>query len=216
MGYSRAKALPAYWGDKVILGITGGIAVGKSTAARFFQKLGAVVVSADELAREVVAPGSETLKKLGDRFGTQIIQPDGSLNRQLLGDIVFNDSEAYRFLNETTHKEVGRLAVQKLKELSEKGLALIIYESPLLFEAGAEDRVDAVLVITTRRENQFERLLRRPGMSRAKAKAMIDSQMSQEEKAARADYVIESNGTRAELEDKIRSLYDRLTGVKKV
>lgn len=200
----------------MILGITGGIAVGKSTAARFFQKLGAAVVSADQLAREAVAPGSKALKKLVERFGPGILLPDGSLNRPALGDIVFNDKEARHFLNETTHKEVGLLAVRRLKELRDKGVALIIYESPLLFEARAEDRVDAVLVITTHRKNQLERLLRRPGMTRAKAEAMIDSHMSQEEKAARADYVIESDGTRVELEKKIRALYEHLIGVKKV
>ncbi len=196
----------------MILGITGGVAVGKSTAARFFEKLGAVTVSADQLARDVVAPGSATLKKLVEYFGARILLADGSLDRKVLGDIIFNDPGARRFLNETTHREVGLLAVQRLKELKEKEVPLIIYESPLLFEAGAEDRVDAVLVITTQRKNQLERLLKRPGMTRAKAEAMIDSHMSQEEKAARADYIIDSNGTRAELESKIRALFGRLTG----
>jgi dephospho-CoA kinase len=198
----------------VILGITGGIATGKSTAARFFGKLGAALVSADDLAREAVAPGTETLKKLVEHFGPRIIRNDGSLNRKVLGDIVFNDPEARRFLNETTHARIGVLAVSKLKELKEKGVPLIIYESPLLFEAGVEDRVDAVLVITTSRENQIERILRRPGMTLAKAEAMIDSQMSQEEKAARADYVIDSNGTRDELKEKVRLLFERLTAEK--
>jgi dephospho-CoA kinase len=198
----------------VILGITGGIAVGKSTAARFFGQLGAAVVSADDLAREAVAPGMETLKQLVEYFGLRILHNDGSLNRKVLGDIIFNDRDARRFLNETTHAQIGVLAVQKLKELKAKEVPLIIYESPLLFEAGVEDRVDAVLVITTSRKNQIERLLRRPGMTRTKAEAMIDSHMSQEEKAARADYVIDSGGTLDELKMKIRRLYAELTAGK--
>ena len=199
----------------MILGITGGIAAGKSTAARFFGKLGATLVSADDLAREAVAPGTETLKKLVEHFGPRILRNDGSLNRKVLGDIIFNDREARRFVNQITHAQIGVLAVSKLKELKEKGVPLIIYESPLLFEAGVEDRVDAVLVVTTSRKNQIERLLRRPGMTRAKAEAMIDSQMSQEEKAARADYVIESSGTREELESKVRHLFNELTEAEK-
>jgi dephospho-CoA kinase len=147
-----------------------------------------------------------------EHFGPRILRNDGSLNRKVLGDIIFNDREARRFVNKITHAQIGVLAVSKLKELKEKGIPLIIYESPLLFEAGVEDRVDAVLVVTTSRENQIERLLRRPGMTRAKAEAMIDSQMSQEEKAARADYVIESSGTLEELESKVRRLFIELTG----
>ncbi len=199
----------------MILGITGGIAVGKSTAARFFGQLGAAVVSADDLAREAVAPGTETLKQLVEHFGPQILQNDGSLNRKVLGDIIFNDRNARRFLNETTHVQVGVLAMRKLKELRVKEVPLIIYESPLLFEAGVEDRVDAVLVITTSRKNQIERLLRRPEMTQAKAEAMIDSHMSQQEKAARADYVIDSGGTLDELKIKIRRLFIELSVEKK-
>jgi dephospho-CoA kinase len=195
----------------VVLGITGGVAVGKSTAARYFEEMGAVVVSADQLAREVVAPGSAPLRKLAVRFGERILRPDGSLDRQMLGDLVFHDQAARRFLNEITHREVARLARQRLSELRKKNIPLIIYESPLLFEAGAEDRVDAVLVIRAPRAKQLQRLLRRPAMTRARAEAMIDSHLTQEEKAARADYVIDSDGTRTELKEKIRALFKRLT-----
>jgi dephospho-CoA kinase len=198
----------------VVLGITGGVAVGKSTAARYFEELGAAVVSADQLARQVVAPGSATLQKLADHFGKRILGPDGCLDRQVLGDIVFHDVEARRFLNEITHREVARLAIQRLGKLRAINIPLIIYDSPLLFEAGAEDCVDAVLVITAKRENQLQRLLQRPAMTRARAEAMIDSHLSQKEKAARADFVIDSDGTRDELKEKIRALFQRLTAVK--
>lgn len=195
----------------MILGITGGVAVGKSTAARFFAKLGAVVVSADALAREVVAPGSSTLMKLVEYFGCRILHNDGSLNRKVLGDIVFSDGDARRFVNNITHARIGLLAEEKLKALNGEGAPLIIYESPLLFEAGVENRVDKILVVRASREHQIKRLLRREGMTQAKAEAMIDSQMPQEEKAARADYVIDTTGTLGDLEEKIRRLFEKLT-----
>jgi dephospho-CoA kinase len=194
----------------VILGITGGIAAGKSTVARMLAARGAVVVSADSLAREVVEPGSATLQTLVSHFGTGILQEDGSLNRRALGDIVFQDKKERDFLNRVTHAAIAELAVRRLGELEARGVELIVYESPLLFEAKAEHRVDLVLVVKAPQENQRRRLLRRPGMTGERATAMIAAQMSQEEKAARGDLVIETDGTLEELEKKVEGLLRRL------
>jgi dephospho-CoA kinase len=194
----------------VILGITGGIAAGKSTVARMLAARGAVVVSADDLAREVVAPGSKTLKHLVAHFGEGILQANGSLDRRALADIVFENNEEHTFLNAVTHAAIGELAVRRLTELESRGEALIVYESPLLFEAKAEGRVDLVLVVRTPEKEQWSRLLRRPGMTERRAKAMIGSQMSQDEKAARGDIVIETDGTLEELEEKVDALLRHL------
>ena len=197
-------------GRRMILGVTGEIAAGKSTVARIFAARGAAVVSADDLAREAVSPGSETLKRLTAHFGNKILRVDGSLDRRALADIVFHNEKERVFLNAVTHAAIAELAVRRLEELEAQGASLIVYESPLLFEAGAEDRVDWVLVVIAPQGEQMKRLLRRPGMTKERAAAIIASQMSQEEKAARGDFVIETNGTLEELEEKVGTLMGRL------
>ena len=173
----------------MILGITGGIASGKTLATRIFRQLGAVVVSADDLAREVVAPGSPTLARLAERFGAGILLPDGALDR-------------------------AALAVARLRESAAQERPLIVYEAPLLYEAGAEGRVDAVLVVTVSEENQVQRLMARDGLTRRAALERIAAQMPQAEKAARADFVIDNDGTPEELEAAVGELFRRLSCVK--
>jgi dephospho-CoA kinase len=196
----------------MILGLTGSIASGKSTVAEMFRELGAVVVSADQLAREVVRPGTETLARLTRCFGRQILNSDGTLNRKALGEIVFSDPRAREKLNIITHPAVGALADQRLKELSRSGGDLIIYEAPLLFEAGAEKRVDAVLVVRIEESLQLKRLRARDGLTESAARVRIGAQMSQKEKLARADYVIDNSGTREETAARVREFFKRLTG----
>lgn len=190
----------------MILGVTGGIAAGKSTVTEILRSLGAAVVSADELSREVVRPGTPTLKQLVDCFGATILEADGTLDRKALGRKVFSDPEARRQVNRIVHPAIADLAKRRLAELSAGGAELIVYEAPLLFEAGAEERVDAVLVVRVEESLQLERLMSRDGLSRSEAVARIAAQMSQEEKVARADYVIDNSGTRQEVESRIRTL----------
>jgi dephospho-CoA kinase len=190
----------------MILGVTGGIAAGKSTVTEILRSLGAVVVSADELAREVVRPGTPTLKRLVDCFGETILKTDGTLDRKALGRKVFSDPEARRRVNRIVHPAIADLAERRLAELSAGGAELIVYEAPLLFEAGAEERVEAVLVVRVEESLQLARLMARDGLSRSEAESRIAAQMSQEEKVARADYVIDNSGTREEVESRIRTL----------
>lgn len=197
----------------LILGVTGGIAAGKSLVVETFRSLGALVVSADDLAREAVRPGSQTLRRLVGQFGPAILQPDGFLDRKRLAELVFADPLARAALNRITHPAIAALAGQRLRELSRLGGRLVVYEAPLLFEAGAEKRVDAVLVVRIDERLQLERLMRRDGLSEAQARARMAAQMPQVEKAARADYVIDNSGSPAATVEQVRSLFHRLAGL---
>jgi len=195
----------------MILGITGGIASGKSLATVYFAELGAAIVSADELARDVVKPGSVTLQALVERFGPGILT-DGILDREALAAIVFADPASRADLDRITHPAIGRLAEQRLATLRLSGVPLVVYEAPLLFEAGAEGRVDKVLAVTVDPEVQLARLMARSGLDRKTAEARIAAQMPQTEKAARADYVIDNSTTPEALRAAVTALYQQLTG----
>lgn len=194
----------------LILGVTGGISSGKSVVIDTFRSLGALVVSADELAREAVRPGSETLRRLTVEFGRGILQPDGSLDRKALAERVFADSAAREALNRITHPAIATLAGERLRELSRSG-SLVVYEAPLLFEAGAEKRVDKILVVRIDDRLQLERLMRRDGLEEAQARARIAAQMPQAEKVARADYVIDNSGSAEATARQVRALFRKLT-----
>lgn len=194
----------------LILGLTGGIAAGKSLVAETFRSLGARVLSADELAREAVRPGSETLRRLVGQFGREILQADGSLDRKTLAERIFADAGARAALNGITHPAIAALADKRLRELSQQGERLVVYEAPLLFEAGAEKRVDAVLVVRIDEPLQLERLMRREGLSEAQARARIAAQMPQAEKVARADYVIDNSGSPEATAEQVRKLFRQL------
>lgn len=194
----------------MILGVTGGIASGKSLVTELFGRLGAPVVSADDLAREVVSPGSPLLRQLVERFGPGIIDGTGTLNRKELAAIVFTDGEARLDLNGIMHPAIAALAEERLEKLS--GAApLVVYEAPLLFEAGAERRVDAIVVVRIGSERQLERLMARNGLTEAEAKSRIAAQMPEAEKVARADFVIDNSGPVEETEAQVRQLFLRLT-----
>jgi dephospho-CoA kinase len=194
----------------MILGVTGGIASGKSTVTKIFRSLGAAVVSADELAREAVRPGGETLRLLVERFGAGILLPDGTLDRKTLAARIFADPRQREDLNRITHPAVAALSVERLAQLVARGEPLIVYEAPLLFEAGAERRVDAVLVVRIDPLLQLQRLMERDGIDEKEARDRIAAQMPQEEKVARADYVIDNSGSPEETEAQVRNLFRRL------
>jgi dephospho-CoA kinase len=194
----------------MILGITGGIGSGKSMVANCFARLGAAVVSADALAREVVLPGSPVLQQLIKRFGTEIIDPDGALDRRALAAVIFSDPEARRDLNRIIHPAIGALAERRLRQF-DAASPLVVYEAPLLFEAGAEGRVDAVLVVRIEPQQQLQRLMTRDGLNETEARNRIEAQMPQVEKLARADYVIDNSGTPEETEAQVMDLFPRLS-----
>jgi len=195
----------------MVLGVTGGIACGKSLVSDCFAELGAAVVSADQLARDVVAPGSATLNALVAKFGAEILAED-ALDRDALAAIVFADPASRTELERITHPAIKALAERRLRELRERDVPLVVYEAPLLFEAGAEGRVDKVLVVTLPPEVQLQRLMARSGLDRAAAAARVAAQMSQQEKVARADYVIDNSGSPEQLHEAVAQLYRQLVG----
>lgn len=195
----------------MILGLTGGIAAGKSTVADCFVECGAILVSADLLAREVVNPGSPTLSRLVDAFGVDILTPGGSLNREVLAKIVFADPVARRLLESITHPAIAHLAECRLNDLKRSSHELIVYEAPLLLEAGAESRVDQLLVVVVDPEEQLARLLRRDNLNEVEARQRIAAQWAQTDKVQKADFVIDNSGSLPETRMMVAALYDYLT-----
>jgi len=194
----------------LILGLTGGIAAGKSTVAAIFAELGATVVSADQLSREAVAPGTPTLQSLVEAFGTTILETTGQLARERLGEIIFADPQARERLNAIVHPAIAALAESRLQALRRQQVPLVVYEAPLLFEAGAEGRVDRILAVIASPQLQQQRLCTRDRLDPAAARARIAAQWPQAEKAARADYVIDNSGDLTETRCQVQALYQQL------
>lgn len=195
----------------MILGITGNIASGKSTIAKAFAERGAALVDADQLAREIVAPGSPVLQQLVLRFGPEILQAGGALDRERLAGIIFADAQARADLNGITHPAIGRLAVERLQQLkADPQIPLVVYEAPLLFEAGAQGRVDKVLVVRIDPDVQLQRLMARDGLDLFAAQKRMAAQMPQAEKLARADYVIDNSGILGESLRQVERLWTQL------
>lgn len=187
------------WQSKVIA-LTGSIGCGKSTVLELLRERGACVISADDLAREVVAPGSEGIKEIVSRFGAEVLTSDGQLDRKKLGRLVFTDKTAREALENITHPRIRALAQQRFEEAEARGEKFLVYEVPLLFETGL-DKIGfkSIAVVSCPKEVAIERIQRRDNLTREEAMARINAQMSSEEKASRADIVIPNGGTIEEL-----------------
>jgi dephospho-CoA kinase len=175
-----------------VLGLTGGIATGKSTFAAALRARGVPVLDADAVARTVVAPGEPALAEIARAFGPQVLGPDGALDRRRLGALVFADPEARRRLERITHPAVRAAVAAETARLAAQGHALAFYDVPLLFEVGLDRDLDCVVVVYAPREVQRERLVRRDGLTPAEADARLAAQLDIEEKARRADIVVEN------------------------
>lgn len=188
-----------------IIGLTGGIAAGKSTVSRRWAEHGAVVVDADQLARQAVAPGSPGLARVAERFGTDVLAPDGSLDRPALGRIVFADAAARKDLEGITHPEVWRLAQEAFDDAAAADPdAVVVYDVPLLAEARGSRpiRFDAVVVVDAPAAQRVERLVEHRGTDRAEAERRVAAQASDAERLALADHVVDATGS---LADTLRS-----------
>lgn len=189
--------------------LTGGIATGKSYCLVRFASLGISTIDADRLARDAVAPGSRALDQVAARFGPSILRPDGSLDRPSLGRIVFTDRAARADLEAIVHPEVYRRISEWLATLPPR-TRLAIADIPLLFETGHTHDFDRVIVVSCDPREQVRRIVSRDGLTEREARARLDSQWPIEEKEARANYVIKTDGTVADTDSQVKTVYETL------
>ncbi|MCA9666723.1 MAG: dephospho-CoA kinase [Myxococcales bacterium] len=177
----------------MLVGLTGGIAAGKSTVARELAACGLPVVDADQIARDVVAPGAPLLAEVAREFGAQVIGADGALDRKALGAIVFDDADARRRLEALTHPAIARASMERFKALADEGHEVAIYEAALLVETKRHQQMSALVVVTADDEVRIARIIERDGLTREEAQKRIAAQMPQQDKAELADYVIDNS-----------------------
>jgi dephospho-CoA kinase len=182
-----------------VVGLTGGIASGKTTFAEALRARGVPVVDADAFARAAVARGSPALAEIARAFGPDVLAADGTLDRRRMGALVFADADARRRLEAITHPAVRRAMAEETARLAGAGHELVFYDTPLLFEVGLERALDSVVVVWAPREAQRARLVARDGLAPAEADARLAAQLPIDEKAARADFVVENAGPPEEL-----------------
>lgn len=192
-----------------IYGLTGGIASGKSTVSRQLRSLGAEVIDADLVAREVVAPGTPGLREIAERF-PGVVDSDGKLNRARLGARVFADLEARRALETITHPRIRAEFAARTAKLAASGVPRVIHEIPLLFENGLDRGMDGVILVAAPVPLQVERLRRRDGLSEAEAEARIAAQLPLEEKRRRATWVVDNTGSEEATLTRVRAIWDEI------
>ncbi|MCS3491549.1 dephospho-CoA kinase [Arthrobacter sp. JUb119] len=190
------------------VGLTGGVASGKSAVAAKLAALGAVVIDADALARQVVEPGTPGLAAIKDTFGEAVLLADGSLNRPALGAIVFADEAARAKLNAIVHPLVREQAA-KLRQGAPAG-SLVVEDIPLLVETGQLDSFDAVVVVAAPHAERIRRMVQDRGWTREDAEARMAAQATDDQRAAVADYLLDNSGTLEELEGQVSALYRQL------
>lgn len=184
-----------YYCAMLTIGLTGGIATGKSSVAEILAEHGAEVIDADQLARDAVAPGTTALQRIVELFGQQALLPDGSLNRQAVRDMVFNEPAKRQLLEAILHPAIKELALQQIEQERIRGCDVVIYMAPLLIEANATDRVDEIWVVTVRPEVQLARLMARDGCDQKQAEQIIAAQMPLAEKERFGVVVIDNSSS---------------------
>ncbi|PRI11744.1 dephospho-CoA kinase [Leucobacter massiliensis] len=195
-----------------LIGLSGGIAAGKSMIGRRLQELGAERIDADVLAREAVAPGSPCLARVADRFGAAVLAADGSLDRAALGAIVFGDPAALAELNAIVHPEVRRLFAERVEAVRARDPeAVVVYEVPLLVEAGLAQGWDLVVMAEAPAEQRVARMVELRGMEEEEARRRIANQASDAERRAVADVVIDTSGSEEETLRQVDALWGRIT-----
>ncbi|MFG1695614.1 dephospho-CoA kinase [Nonomuraea sp. NPDC049309] len=190
------------------IGLTGGIGSGKSEVSKRLAARGAMVIDADVIAREVVEPGTPGLARVVETFGEDVLRPDGSLNREKLGSIVFNDSEKLAALNAIVHPLVGERVAELLRTAPDD--AIVVYDVPLLVENDLASMYDVVIVVDAPDELRIRRLAEHRGMAETDAKARIAAQASRDERLAAADIVIPNDGSLDDLDARVSEVWDEL------
>jgi dephospho-CoA kinase len=197
-----------------IIGLTGGIATGKSTVSAILSEAGAIIIDADRIARSVVKKDLPAYREIVDYFGTDILMPNGEIDRNVLGDIIFNDPAKKEHLNSIVHPRVQKEVNRQLKQIERtQPKSVVILDIPLLIEAGMHDNINDVIVVYAPEHIQIKRLVQRDHLSEADALARVRSQMPIEEKKKKATFVIDNSGpienTRKQTLDLFKRLKDR-------
>lgn len=189
------------------VGLTGTVAAGKSTVAGNLAERGATVIDADELAREIVRPGSPAYARIREAFGSSVIGPDGTIDRSALREAAFADERARQRLEEISHAGIRELRARRIDEASAAGVRVIVEEIPLLFEVGLEDDYDMVVVVDAPREVRETRALGSRGWTAEEFAAIDAAQLAASEKRRRADRVLDNRGDPGELDSATRGLW---------
>jgi dephospho-CoA kinase len=192
-------------------GLTGGVACGKSTVARFFQDLGAFIIDADRVGHELIEPGHAGYQEILERFGKEILDPGGRIHRKKLGAKVFANPQQLRLLNAILHPRIIARAQELAVEQQRRNpLTVVILDAPLIFESGIASTLRKVMVVWCQPEQQVERMMARTDVSREEAERRIQAQMPLEEKRRRADYLIDCSGSLEQSRAQAAAIYPEL------
>ncbi len=194
----------------LVVGLTGGIASGKSTVSRMFEQAGIPVICSDELAREVVRPGSQGLAEIRRIFGNAVLDDEGKLDREAMARLVFQDRSKRNILESIIHPRVAEEQNKRLRTLERQGHSIVVVDVPLLYETGWEQFVDLVVVVYAPRHVQEERLVNRDGMSVDDARSRLDAQMPIDEKRRLADRLVDNGNTLEHTRRQVESVIEEL------
>lgn len=193
-----------------IVGLTGGVASGKTTVANMFRELGAKIIDADELARSAVERGTEAFQKIVKEFGTDFLDNSGTLDRKKLGKYVFSDPERKEKLEKIVHPVVGKMLMDSIESEREKGTEILILDIPLLFENNMQMWIRPVILVYVNEETQLERLMKREKITEDEARNIIKSQMPLEEKKNLADFIIDNNNDLINTFNQVKMIWQEL------
>ena len=196
----------------MVLGLTGGIGSGKGLATEFFRSHGAAIVDADEIAREVVSPGSPVLAEIVVAFGDEVLRRDGRLDRRKLANLVFRDPGAVATLNAITHPAILQEVDRRLARLREEGVAVACVVAPLLLEAGYRGAVDRLVVMWADEEERLRRVIARDGVSREEVQGRMAAQMPPEEQRRQADWVVDTTGGKESARAQLEAIWREIVG----
>lgn len=197
-----------------VIGLTGNIASGKSSVAAMFEELGARIIDADEIARLIVEPGKPAWRDIVERFGKDILEPDDTINRKKLGEIIFNDEDKRKTLNEITHPRIIGKIREMVNEYGKEKVPVVIIEAALIVEKGGlRDLIEGLIVVASDEESQIKRLMERNGYSREEAVSRLRSQMPAPEKLKYADYIIDNSGPLENTRVEVRGVWEAIGGL---
>ena len=195
---------------KPVVGLTGGIASGKTTVSEMFAEMGIPIIDADDLAREAVEPGTPGLQAIVEEFGEDVLDQEGRLDRKKVGELVFGDEEARETLNAILHPRIGAAGAKYIEEYRDHPAPYVIYEGALLVETGAYKAFSALVVVSADEPVQRLRLIARDGYTLSEANARIDSQLPLSRKVEVGDYVVTNNGNLESTRDQVARVHEQL------